>query len=149
MCRIKSRCFANLDFPIPRSSREHHIDIAPLQSFALFQQPRKCSSPSDMRFLPLPSITRLFISSHRPIYKVHLLSPLPFISRNMSTMPSEPVFSSNYDPEEGTKDVEPLLRSNGGKWRLVESGKGVERSFKFKTFKKTWVSVPNQLRSGN
>jgi len=56
----------------------------------------------------------------------------------MSTQPS-PTFSSNYDPEQGMKDLNPLLKSNGGKWGLIESGKGVERSFKFKTFKKTWV----------
>jgi len=36
------------------------------------------------------------------------------------------------------KDLAPLLGVNGGKWSLIESGKGVERSFKFKTFKKTW-----------
>jgi hypothetical protein len=56
----------------------------------------------------------------------------------MSTQPS-PTFSSNYDPEQGAKDLDSLLKSNGGKWTLIESGKGVERSFKFKTFKKTWV----------
>jgi hypothetical protein len=56
----------------------------------------------------------------------------------MSTQPS-PTFSSNYDPEQGMKDLNPLLKSNGGKWGLIESGNGVERSFKFKTFKKTWV----------
>lgn len=56
----------------------------------------------------------------------------------MSTQPS-PTFSSNYDPEQGAKDLDPLLKSNGGKWGLIESGKGVERSFRFKTFKKTWV----------
>ncbi|PMD54216.1 transcriptional coactivator/pterin dehydratase [Hyaloscypha bicolor E] len=55
----------------------------------------------------------------------------------MSSQPS-PTFSSNYSPEQGTKDLSPLLKANGGKWVLTESGKGVERSFKFKTFKKTW-----------
>lgn len=28
----------------------------------------------------------------------------------------------------------------GGQWLLVPSGQGLERSFKFKTFAKTWVS---------
>jgi 4a-hydroxytetrahydrobiopterin dehydratase len=51
-----------------------------------------------------------------------------------------PVFSSNYDPEQGAQDLAPLLASGGGRWTLIESGKGVERGFKFKTFKKTWVS---------
>jgi 4a-hydroxytetrahydrobiopterin dehydratase len=62
----------------------------------------------------------------------------------MSTQPS-PAFSSNYDPEKGITDLEPLLKSNGGKWLLLEGGKGVERSFKFKTFKKTWVCLPQSL----
>ena len=57
---------------------------------------------------------------------------------------SQPVFSSNYDPKQGAKDLEPLLKldegGNDGKWTLIASGKGLERSFKFKTFKKTWVS---------
>ncbi|PMD46508.1 putative pterin-4-alpha-carbinolamine dehydratase [Hyaloscypha variabilis F] len=55
----------------------------------------------------------------------------------MSTQPT-PTFSSNYPPEQGVQDLSPLLKSNGGKWVLIQSGKGVERSFKFKTFKKTW-----------
>jgi pterin-4a-carbinolamine dehydratase len=54
---------------------------------------------------------------------------------------AQPTFSSNYSAEQGTKDLEPLLKTNGGKWTLIESGKGVERTFKFKTFKKTWVRV--------
>jgi hypothetical protein len=62
------------------------------------------------------------------------------LSRKMSSRPS-PTFSSNYSPEQGTKDLSPLLKANGGKWVLTESGKGVERSFKFKTFKKTWVCL--------
>jgi len=49
-----------------------------------------------------------------------------------------PSFSSNYNPDQGSKDIQPLLRSNGGKWDLIQSGKGLERRFRFKTFKKTW-----------
>jgi 4a-hydroxytetrahydrobiopterin dehydratase len=56
----------------------------------------------------------------------------------MSTLAS-PTFSSNYNPEQGTKELSPLLKSRGGKWILIENGKGIERSFRFKTFKKTWV----------
>jgi hypothetical protein len=51
----------------------------------------------------------------------------------------QPVFSSNYPSEEGTLDLAPLLKANGGKWELIESGKGIERGFKFKGFKKCWV----------
>ena len=64
-------------------------------------------------------------------------------TRTMSTTttPAQtPVFSSNYDPEQGARDLAPLLAGGGGRWALIESGKGVERRFRFKTFKKTWVS---------
>jgi len=56
-----------------------------------------------------------------------------------------PTFSSNYDAEQGQKDLTPLLKTEGGKWNLIASGKGVERSFKFKTFKKTWVCLSPAL----
>ena len=66
------------------------------------------------------------------------------ISRKMSssttTATTTPAFSSNYDPEQGARDLAPLLPGGGGRWALIESGRGVERRFRFKTFKKTWVS---------
>jgi 4a-hydroxytetrahydrobiopterin dehydratase len=31
-----------------------------------------------------------------------------------------------------------------GRWRLCNDGKGVEREFRFKTFKATWVPYPSQ-----
>ncbi|CZT04696.1 related to pterin-4-alpha-carbinolamine dehydratase [Rhynchosporium graminicola] len=49
-----------------------------------------------------------------------------------------PVFSSTYPADKANEELSPLLKSSGGKWTLIESGKGVERGFKFKTFKKTW-----------
>ncbi|PBP23996.1 PCD-like protein [Diplocarpon rosae] len=49
-----------------------------------------------------------------------------------------PAFSASYDPSQATRDLTPLLRANGGRWTLTENGKGVQRSFKFKTFKRTW-----------
>jgi hypothetical protein len=61
----------------------------------------------------------------------------------MATTTTTPAFSSNYDAEQGEKDLTPLLKIDGGKWTLISSGKGVERSFKFKTFKKTWVCFSN------
>lgn len=73
------------------------------------------------------------------------------ISCTMSTKASgtsvEPTFSTNYDPEQASRDLSPLLRGNGGKWTLMESGKGVERSFKFRTFKKTWACCTFFVRS--
>lgn len=53
----------------------------------------------------------------------------------------KPVFS------EGTADVDALrerlntlLTPGGGRWALVNGGEALERTFKFKTFAKTWVS---------
>lgn len=72
-------------------------------------------------------------------------------SRTMSSSSTAPTpsFSSNYDPEQGARDLAPLLAGEGGKWALIESGKGVERNFKFKTFKKTWVSyLPKECDAG-
>ncbi len=56
-----------------------------------------------------------------------------------SNPPPQPTFSPTYPPKLGTRALSPLLRTNGGKWDLIASGEGVERSFRFKTFKKTWV----------
>ncbi|KAK6580658.1 hypothetical protein PZA11_006894 [Diplocarpon coronariae] len=50
-----------------------------------------------------------------------------------------PAFSSSYERSQATEDVAPLLQAHGGRWTLLASGKGVQRRFKFKTFKKTWL----------
>jgi 4a-hydroxytetrahydrobiopterin dehydratase len=43
----------------------------------------------------------------------------------------------------------PLLKSNGGQWVLGADGEALERTFKFKTFAKTWVSstTPSLIHS--
>jgi hypothetical protein len=89
------------------------------------------------------TLTRTLISCNSPGRRFISVRPLRVISQTckMSSIAPKPNFSSNYDPEQGVKDLEPLLRGNGGKWSLTESGKGVERWFKFKTFKKTWVGA--------
>ncbi|KAH8601964.1 putative pterin-4-alpha-carbinolamine dehydratase [Bisporella sp. PMI_857] len=87
-----------------------------------------------MRTSPLFRHITAFTVTPKPAHHISRLR-----IRRMSTLPTaEPVFSSNYDPAQAGKDLLPLLLANGGKWALIESGKGVERSFKFKTFKKTW-----------
>lgn len=62
-----------------------------------------------------------------------------------STTPTKsqtPQFSPGVDEPALTRALEPLLASAelGGRWALVPGGEGLERSFKFKTFAKTWVS---------
>lgn len=45
------------------------------------------------------------------------------------------------DGEEGNGVVEEATALiDNGRWSLCNDGKGLERSFKFKTFKTTWVS---------
>lgn len=57
--------------------------------------------------------------------------------RAMSTTP-------NFAPGSDTAALNPALKQLVSRpeapWRLTATGEGVERSFKFKTFAKTWVS---------
>ncbi len=73
-------------------------------------------------------------------HKSSLLSRLSFsqAARSMSTK-TEPQFSSNYNPIQGHQALGTLLKDGGGRWTLLSNGMGIERSFKFKGFKKTWV----------
>lgn len=96
------------------------------------------------RFPQLKMRPPISISSRtlRPILQSSLphLYKVRYSTCKMSTSPT-PVFSSTYPSAQGTAGLSPLLKSNGGKWTLIENGKGVERGFKFKTFKKTWVRL--------
>lgn len=51
----------------------------------------------------------------------------------------QPSFSEGSDELVLGRKLEPLLVSGGGRWILIPSGEGLERSFKFRTFAKTWV----------
>lgn len=51
-------------------------------------------------------------------------------------MAASPKFSEGSDEPRLTKELDGLL---GNRWTLTIDGKGIERSFKFKTFAKTWV----------
>ncbi|KAI6093567.1 transcriptional coactivator/pterin dehydratase [Hypoxylon rubiginosum] len=57
-----------------------------------------------------------------------------------SAMATTPQFSPGVDEPALTRALESLLASAelGGRWQLVPGGEGLERSFKFKTFAKTW-----------
>ena len=48
--------------------------------------------------------------------------------------------SAGEDIKQLRRTVKPLLHSYGGRWSLTVDGKGLQRSFKFDTFKRTWVS---------
>ncbi|KAH8173138.1 pterin 4 alpha carbinolamine dehydratase domain-containing protein [Sarocladium implicatum] len=53
-------------------------------------------------------------------------------------MSSSPRFASGTDAAALTPVVTPLLSTSGGRWTLAAEGEALERSFKFKTFAKTW-----------
>ncbi|KAF5123781.1 Pterin-4-alpha-carbinolamine dehydratase [Metarhizium anisopliae] len=50
----------------------------------------------------------------------------------------QPRFSPGTDETSTASALAPLLASSGGRWTLSSEGKALERSFKFKTFAKTW-----------
>lgn len=52
-----------------------------------------------------------------------------------------PRFAAGSDETVLAPKLLQLLASEGGRWNLISSGEGIERSFKFKTFAKTWVRV--------
>lgn len=51
-------------------------------------------------------------------------------------MAASPKFSEGSDEPRLKKELDGLLSN---RWALTADGKGIERSFKFKTFAKTWV----------
>lgn len=85
----------------------------------------------------LTNMSRLFsrnILSRTATSSIHT-SPRPY----STTM--QPKFSPGTDETLATSALTPLLTSSGGRWTLSTEGQAVERSFKFKTFAKTWVRV--------
>ncbi|KAK3398168.1 pterin 4 alpha carbinolamine dehydratase-domain-containing protein [Sordaria brevicollis] len=60
--------------------------------------------------------------------------------RKMSTSEIKPQFSEGSDPSALSPALNKLLLSagEGGKWALTNEGVAIERTFKFKTFAKTW-----------
>ena len=81
-------------------------------------------------------------SARRSFHLTPKMATPPPPTTTTTTTTITPSFSSNYDSSEGTQALKSLLKgaSEGdGKWTLIPNGKGIERSFKFKTFKKTWV----------
>jgi 4a-hydroxytetrahydrobiopterin dehydratase len=51
----------------------------------------------------------------------------------------QPAYSLDSDTEIISNALATLLRSGGGRWSLTPTGNGLQRTFKFKSFKKTWV----------
>lgn len=62
------------------------------------------------------------------------------IARHHTTGRMEPAISKGADVDALKQRLNPLLSTNGGRWTLTKNGEAMERTFKFKTFTKTWVS---------
>ncbi|KAJ2970695.1 hypothetical protein NQ176_g8062 [Zarea fungicola] len=70
-----------------------------------------------------------------------LISASPFFDgvKVYSSMPMPPSFSAGTDKDAATESLRSLITpAAGGKWTLTANGSGLERSFKFATFNKTW-----------
>ncbi|KAI1335434.1 transcriptional coactivator/pterin dehydratase [Xylariaceae sp. FL0016] len=104
-----------------------------------------------------PTVTSLRIASaqhhhhHHHQTHGHLATPhrraaavsFSTTTARMASLSPKPRFSAGADEAALGTALEPLLASAGpgqghGRWTLTASGEGLERSFKFKTFAKTW-----------
>jgi 4a-hydroxytetrahydrobiopterin dehydratase len=52
------------------------------------------------------------------------------------------MFSEGENSSQLSNEVSDLISNPESSWELSSDGKGLERSFKFKTFKTTWVRRP-------
>lgn len=57
---------------------------------------------------------------------------------------SELSISEGHDAQAVTQGASQLI--DNGKWRLCNEGRGLEREFKFKTFRATWVRINSETR---
>lgn len=118
-------------------------------AFLYHQRSSLASSSPPLRPPPLHSITRMASSSSSSVTA----------TTTTTTSAANARFSAGSDEKALSKTLETLLesaaapaapatavgpdsRSGGGagRWALTAGGEGLERSFKFKTFAKTWVS---------
>lgn len=67
--------------------------------------------------------------------------------RTYATKPTmEPSFSKGAGDVDALRArLDPLLSTGGGRWTLANGGEALERTFRFKTFAKTWVSLGTNL----
>lgn len=103
---------------------------------------------------PTLSLSNLKMILRRMPKMPPLLAPIPLhiLLRTYSTRGSsitEPLGDTNkirFFPAQGedearlTRKLNVLLEERGGRWRLTEDGKGIERCFRFKTFDSAWVT---------
>ncbi|KAI0175919.1 transcriptional coactivator/pterin dehydratase [Hypoxylon sp. FL1284] len=119
---------------------------------------RRCASIPAAAVRGRAGLTRLRTSQALPLLQLQQLQLFPPRGRRhfahsraamttttttmttTTTTAATPRFSSGVDEPAAVRALEPLLASAGlgGRWALVPGGEGLERSFRFKTFAKTW-----------
>lgn len=78
----------------------------------------------------------------KPAVKLLTHTVTPRLASSVAAAMQQPRFSAGTDDAHVKPQLDTLLESAGGRWALTAGGEGLERSFKFKTFAKTWVCVP-------
>lgn len=120
-------------------------------AFLYHQRSSLASSSPPLRPPPLHSIARMASSSSSSVAATTTTT-----TTTTTTSAANARFSAGSDEKTLSKTLETVLesaaapatavgpdsRSGGGagRWALTAGGEGLERSFKFKTFAKTWVS---------
>ncbi|KAK1778620.1 pterin 4 alpha carbinolamine dehydratase-domain-containing protein [Copromyces sp. CBS 386.78] len=109
----------------------------PTRNFSIFIQTSNRSTTP--KITSITTSTTNFYHQHQQKQQHHW--SLHQQSRNMSSSSSSEIkaqFSEGSDPTVLGPSLEKLLAAGGGKWTLTQEGVAIERTFKFKTFAKTW-----------
>lgn len=127
--------------------------IHPTKNFSIFPSVHRTSKPSPTSTTPPTTTTTTTSSTHfHPYHQQQQSAQQKTFSSSQqqqyrkmtsSSTSSEikPQFSEGSDPAVLGPQLEKLLAASGagGKWTLTNEGVAIERTFKFKTFAKTWV----------
>ena len=57
-------------------------------------------------------------------------------------------YSAGEDEEQLSRDAAALTTQGGGRWKVTDDSRGLERTFRFKTFKATWVCEHSAFLDG-
>jgi hypothetical protein len=116
------------------SSPETHTSLVPASQ-----------SLRQLRQLAMLARPRLHVNLASRIHTVSSHPVVIYPYRALATMALQPRFSKDTDDTTASSAVEALVSSGegtGGRWTLTKEGEALERTFKFKTFAKTWVPLP-------
>lgn len=112
--------------------------LSPLRLSRQSQQPQNILRPFTSDRILHPNRTRSFSTSPTTTTSHQQPRPESPQSSSMLTRVDLSIADSTPDQEALVQETSQLVE-NGGRWRLCREGRGIERGFKFKTFKTTWV----------